>query len=316
VAPTQVLVNDFFAPTVPAAFAGAFHGATLSDNPAAGVADLEHGYKIAKIANANALGSNPFQFGGCPLLKLIQIGLNLSWNQTTDYLVSHMPDDDRFVVNLSAGFSKQSCPDTGCVPPTDNLNTPVFFADKALHWKEATRSHWPEFLMVVSAGNERDEESAEIYPGFSDSRYNSDVAIAQLADNSFQFASSDALWTPSAESALRGFQSLKASAVEQAAIARAVTDAGLAGPISTEDNVIVVGSVAPQTADVRSVRVAPELLAESDFSDSNADLLTIGENVFGDRGTSVAAPQITGLVSLLWMLSPELRSVLPVATTK
>jgi hypothetical protein len=313
--PTPILVNDQFADPPPAEFSAALPTTGPTDAPATGISaeTLGHGYYVATVLAANAVGANPFPFSGCPDLKLVQAGLNLSWDQITDYLVAHMPVGEKFVLNFSMGFP-QSCDSTGCEPPRDNLATPLFFAEKALHWKEMTRERWPDFLAVVAAGNERNEESTAIYPGLGDARFSSDITIAAGADPTFEFAAEDAFWTPNAEFAALGFESLAPSATEGAALNRAVIDSGLDETI--EDNVIVVGSVSGQSADVRTARVAPESLAESEFSDVNADVLTVGEDVFGLDGTSFAAPQITGLVSLLWMLDPALRTGQPIAATR
>jgi hypothetical protein len=312
-----VLVNDYFLAAAPTEFSSALPTSGPTDAPASGVdaERLGHGYHVATVLAANAVGANPFPFSGCPDVQLVQAGLNLSWNQTTDYLVAHMPAGEKFVVNVSMGFD-QNCAVTGCVPPRDNLDTPLFFAEKALHWKEVTEPHWPDFLVVMAAGNDRTEESAGIYAGIADASFNSLITIAARADPTMSFVADDRLWTPNAEFAALGFQSLKPTAAESVALSTAIAAAALDGPGSIASNVIVVGSVSPQHEDVRSGRVAPELLAESDFSERNPDLLTVGEDVFGHSGTSLAAPQVTGLVSLLWMLDPQLRTAQPISATK
>jgi len=98
-----------------------------------------------------------------------------------------------------------------------------------------------------------------------------------------------------------------------------VAAAGLSGPDAIADNVIVVGSVASQSSQsILTQHVTGDQLAESTFSNSGPDVLAVGEDVFnvgGFSGTSVAAPQVTGLISYLWMISPDLQAQ-PVAVTK
>jgi hypothetical protein len=94
---------------------------------------------------------------------------------------------------------------------------------------------------------------------------------------------------------------------------------GLDGPDAVAPNVITVGSTANRSAaNVLTTAVSPEQLVESAFSDANPDVKAIGEQILNDptfNGTSLSAPQVTGLASYLWLLSPELRD-LPPAMTK
>ena len=311
--PTPVLVADFFDASVPAGLASGLPQLTPSDPPApdADPDDLIHGYEVATVLGANRFGANPFPFGGCPDLHLVQIA-NLSSHHATNNIVAHMPAG-RFVMNYSAGFA-QSCAGDDCLPPTDQFVSPDDYAFDALYWKEKTHDRWDKFLVVAAAGNERDEEGAAIYPGLGDSRFGSVFSIAHLDDNTFQFVAEDSLWTPTGEFAVEGFKTLKPSAAAQTTLAQAVQRAGFAA--LREDNVIVVGSVDAQADNFATLHVPAEVLAPSDFSDSSPDVLAVGQFAFGLAGTSFAAPQVTGLISFLWMIDPSLRDNQSVLITK
>lgn len=319
VTPSAVIMDDFFPPEFEDGFVSAFPTFVPPDAPAPNFSadQLQHGVITTKLMGANAIGANAFPFSGCIDLRLVQLAAFLDVNSTIDDLFLHMPEG-RFIVNYSAGFN-QSCAGSPCQPPFDTLLDPLYFANAALHWKEITRDRWSDFLMVVAAGNDRDDESAKIYPGMSDSRFESAMTISQLADVGFQFVAEDSLWSPSPEFLAQGFDTLKPSANEQAQLQQAIADAGLSELDAIADNVIVVGSVSGQdAASVLTQHVPGDQLPESGFSETNADVLAVGENLMntGINGTSGAAPQVAGLASFLWMLSTDLREFQPIAMTK
>ena len=65
--------------------------------------------------------------------------------------------------------------------------------------------------------------------------------------------------------------------------------------------------------------VTPDQLTVSTFSNINPDVLAVGEFIGGhngEDGTSFSAPQVAGLASYLWMLSPDLKNFQPISATK
>lgn len=307
---TPVVVGDVFGPTTPAA---------LSSNvpafaaPAAIVSTATHGYDVAQVAISNVVGANPFPFSGCEPLVPIQLGGNLTADQMTDALARGMPSG-KFVLNFSMGFPGDECQAHPCVPPFDIIMSPFERAIHALYWKERTASRWPDFLVAVAAGNERDKESATLYPGVADARFDSAISMAEIADANDSFVNDDLLWTPPAAALAVGFVTLKPTAALLPILQRTLVDSHFA--TTTADNVITVGSTAgPPANTLLTAHVTGDQLAESAFSERNPDLLAVGEGVLNKRGTSFSAPQIAGLASYLWMISSQLRN-LPASQTR
>jgi len=320
---TPILVNDIFATTPDPSFNALFgpydQPASLPANTSPGTF-TGHGYFVSEVVGANGFGANPFSLtSGCEHFTLVQHNAGgFTPNEATDYLVDHMPPG-RFVVNLSMGAGT-ACATSPCTPPHDQVRSPLDRADDALYWKEKTRNRWNDFLIVASAGNYRDAEMGQIYPGMGDSRFNSRPTISQLPDNLFTFLNDDTLWTPAPTFAAIGFTSFKPTAAEQAALAQDAVDAGMSDSGATANNVIVVGSVVAQTSEsVLTLHVKPEQLFESSFSNAGPDVLGVGEHVFTNldlQGTSFSAPQVAGLISYLWMISRDLGGIQPISVTK
>ena len=306
-APIPMVVGDVFAFVAPSSFTGVVPPFTRPGNPASGATTIEHGYDVSSVAMANAVGANPFPFSGCDPFVPVQLGGHLTMDQTTDQLVAAMPPG-KFVLNFSMGFSGDECKAAPCVPPSDVIMPPFDRAMNALYWKERTSSRWPDFLITVAGGNERQKGSAALYPGVADARFDAPMNIAELADQTFGFVGDDTLWTPPGAAAAAGFVSLKPSANLLQRLHQEVTNS--AAGASVADNVITVGSTtSPPSASVLSAHVTPDQLTESAFSDRNPDMLAVGEDVLNLNGTSFSAPQIAGLASYLWMLSPTLRNM-------
>jgi len=315
-----VLVPDYFATPFAPDFSASFQQLTSPEDADPGVAaeKLEHGGLVILALGGNSIGANPFAFSGCMDVRLTQMGNFFSWYQVIDRIVSRMPVAGRFVANFSIGFH-QACAATPCDPVIDDFlgTTPLYIASAALYWKEKTRSRWQDFLWVNSAGNDRDEPSSAIYPGFADSRFDSPMAAARVPDPLFQWTLEDRFWRPSAALRAQGFFTLEPTATEVndldvEAVAAGMDDAG-----AIPDNIIVVGSVDGQDSNTAtSAHVPPEQLQESAFSEDNPDVRAVGNTVFDHAGTSFAAPQIAGLVNFLWMISDELSEQQPVGITK
>ena len=279
--------------------------------------NLSHGYVVSQTLGANAFGANPFsRSSGCVDLHLVQVFRSgFTPNQAIDAQVDSMPAaGTKFIMNASMGYA--GCQTSPCTAPQGHLRRAVARADDALYWKQKTHDRWGDFLFVVAAGNERSGDDANIYPGAGAAAFDYWANIAQRSDTTFSFVTDDSLWTPSAANQTRGFTSLKGSAADALKLTQDVQAANLQGPGAVEDNVIVVGSRENQTAGTElTEHVTGEFFHESAFSNSDPDVFAVGEDVLHDSGTSVAAPQVAGLASYLWMLSPDLRNF-PSAITK
>lgn len=323
-AAVPIIVNDAFFANPPPEITGLFASLHLAAAPPSNVPssiDLSHGYDVARVLGASAVGANPFSLtSACVDVSLVQmIELGFSDDDDTDNLISHMPDPGtKFVVNESRGNGGCSNP-AACQPPHDRLSLAIDRAYNALYYKARTKSRWSDFLFVASAGNARDKDAAAIYTGVGDSRFNSPRTMAQLPDPNFGPLADDTLWTPSAADVARDFVSIKATGPEMDTLKQDLADYGLSGPDSIADNVIVVGSVtSPTPGSELTQHVTNDQLSESVFSQSGPDVFAVGENVLNNsdlEGTSFAAPQVAGLAAYLWMLSPDLRNQ-PVSTTK
>ena len=310
-----MLVADFFG-SEPDGFATHFPTLRRPSSPPLGLpaARGQHGY-LTTLAAAGPFGANPF--AECLDVRLLQAA---GFNPSQDLLsVARNMPSGRFIVNYSMGFMDR-CAGAACEPPDDRLVPAYARAYESLEWKELTRSRWDDFLLAVSAGNERNDPSAVIWNGAAEARVGSAMGVAVLDDPLLSFASSDALWTPSAEAAAQGFTTLAASPGTQAQIGEAVRAADLDDPDDVASNVVIVGS-STNTVDGSAATsfTPPELLNESPFSDRGSDVRAVGEEIFGMpdvNGTSFAAPQVAGLASYLWLVSPELRNTHPPQTTR
>ena len=272
------------------------------------------------LTAAGRLGANPFD--ECLDVRLVQ-SAGFFPDQDIISITRHMPAaPEKFIVNYSLGFHDQcggSAAGLPCEPPSDVMPSAQTRALHAITWKEKTEARWPDFLMVVAGGNERNDESGAIYPGVGDAQFGSPMAMAAFADPSLSFVENETLWDPPLGFAAVGFDSLGSTADEAASLASDLQARNLDRPDAIAPNVITVGSTANRPApNVLTTAVSPEQLVESVFSDANPDVKAIGEQIFNDptfNGTSFSAPQVTGLSSYLWLLSPELRD-LPPAITK
>ena len=324
-----VLIADHFAPTVVAGFRAEVPGFP----PANGTAISTHGYDVAGTLAAlfNATpptGANPFT--ECLDLRSIQVG-DISRSQTSQAIVDAFPEG-KFILNLSLGFDDAICFDAAThsvrAPCTkDNVLTdfvrPLERAIQALQWKELTHTRWLDFLVVNAAGNEKNKDGAAIYPGLAEAAFGYPPQLAQFSDTIFSsFVLDRMFWEPTPAFAALGFPSLAASPQQASALVNDVFVLGLER-IPRADNVLTVGSTsALPTAPLPAADLQLSL-TESRFSNNRPDVTAVGEEVLvvcptglcpSTNGTSFSAPQVAGLASYLWLLSPELRS-LPAAVT-
>lgn len=305
-----LVVADVFGLPVSDVFTANFPGANNPAEPGE-ARNPEHGYLVA-LAAGGLRGANPFW--ECLDLRLVQLA-GLSVNDSMHRIAAQMPAG-RFILNYSMGYA-DTCKEVVCKPVTDRMVLAKTRAYDTIEWKELSLSRWNDFLVASAAGNERNATSAVIWPAARDARVGSPIALAAKSDPVLGLASNDS-WTPEAALIAQEFESLATTPLEQLQLGDDVRLLNLDGADAVPENVILVGSATnmdPATATTQYV--SPDQLVESAFSDENADVQAVGEEIFGlVNGTSFASPQVAGLASYLWLLSPELRTSQPIAMTQ
>jgi hypothetical protein len=307
----KVLVPDMFPPTdkVSADYAG------LGDElPAASFEVLQpldpnvldtHGYDVvgtlaASFGGSPITGANPF----VSCLNVVGVPvIGRDFPALIDRLRDIMPKG-HFIISSSLSWGN-GCSDAPCsvaqVNAGEVIVPPIGIALSALYWKAISRDRNHDFLVVSAAGNDRGSDLARLYPGAARSDFSFFFNLATSTSPLFAAIGDSTLWRP----ADRSFPDLTTPAIQrrylkdQAVKLKVDRTAGL-------NNSVVVGATtnAARLLDVE----------RASFSEDGAVLETVGEGVFsfpesaGERGTSFAAPQVAGLASYLWLLSPELRA--------
>ena len=275
--------------------------------------DDTHGYDVTTTLAALfddhvPTGANPFS--QCLEVTAVQIA-GVSGFQAIDRMVRNFPDSGLFILNYSNGFHYDCEPETlpngehRCTPDSIRKAIPTAYerAHAAGYWKLRTLDRWDDFIAAASAGNNRDEIGARIYPGLGVARYNSAITTAGDADPLFGFISDSRLWRSTI--ADPELPDLTATPDEVARLRADLVHDGL-DHVGAASNVLVVGSTKPGAtfADLRL----------SDFSGSQADISAVGQNIVtfspgaAEAGTSFSTPQVAGLASYLWLLSNDLRN--------
>jgi hypothetical protein len=324
-----VLIPDFYGPP-PDGFAALFPG--FGDLTEGISTETTHGYRmIAAMATPGdpspTAGTNPFL--DCLDLRPIQIA-NFSTLAVQNALFLRFPASGKFIVSMSLG-DNGTCEDptrtlAPCTPTlAGRIQTPYSRALNALRWKLFTQPRWPDFLIVAAAGNDRDSGLAGglLYPGVTFAAVENEPAVASQPDPFFTFAADAGQWTPNASFLDQGFPDLAASAPDMAALRSDVMSLGL--DTAVENNALIVGATTNlKPADVLVASPGYELLSEAPFSNQFPDVTTVGVDVSDvcvavpchtSSGTSIATPQVAGLASYLWLLSPALRA-LPASATR
>src|SRR5262249_20452224 len=224
----------------------------------------------------------------------------------------------RFLMNYSIGYGDE----LDCLPACtftqvfQTLDTPLSRAMQAAEWKMLTRARWPDFVVGVAAGNERDSFSTFQYRGLGVAAFDSYMSVATLPDL-MSFQQEAANWSPPGGV----LPSLVSDAEDLAVFQQRLVDLGVTNA-PPADNVLLVGSGTPG--------IIAGQVSESSFSDSSPDVFAVGQEVQNlsetVQGTSFAAPQVTGLASYLWLLSggahaktssiPDLRTMSASVTKK
>jgi hypothetical protein len=209
-------------------------------------------------------------------------------------------------VIASHAWGYRICP--GCDqsdPSSVTLDTAFKLAEVAVTYRRMLNRHAQRLLTVSAAGNERDDGFADLYPGFSDSDYDSPMNIAGRSDAQMSWITNGALWNPQCNTFDPcNVPSLAATVPDELRFRTFVLPADPAE--NAPAPVLIVGSVTRGNNEI------------SEFSE-RGDVYAVGEAIPmlpGDtkRGTSFAAPQLSALAAYLWTLSPELRGR-PVADT-
>lgn len=286
--------------------AGEVHGLTiLGGTPADG---RSHGYSVSSTAFANLDGTEPTganPFPDCLNVEGVQTS-NLTFSQHIVRIATSMPPGT-FLMNYSIGYTdtlpciKQS---SGCAPQDvlNEVDTSLARAYDAADWKVATFSRWNDFLVGVAGGNEKDESGTVIYPGLGVAVTDSFMSLATLPDALFASTVQDPnLWD--AQLLFNGVQlpSLRPPDAGSFDAFKQYASGEGADQLGPEPNILMVGATTPgfTIADV----------AQETYSDSNPDVFAVGDvkliaaQAGPIKGTSFAAPQVTGLAGYLWLLS-------------
>jgi hypothetical protein len=307
----SVLVVDRFHNPVDALyadFATQIPGATFIGTGGVPSTDTDgfHGYDVTTTLAANfdatvPTGANPFP--QCLDVRTLQT-FGLSPLETMLAIDTAIPGSGKVVVNESLGFDS-------CDGPCDATTLNVPRAAERAAWGVVQRALLQpvenRLLATSSAGNEADTQVGLLYPGAAVAAFGSALNIAAKADSTMSFVSDTNLWEPTSNCSPNPcFPSMTATPAERATldVLLADLDQSSAPPAP---NVMVIGSS------------DDTLNNPSAFSDPGSDVNAVGENIptllgVQTQGTSFASPQVAGLVTYLWLLSPALRAR-PVADT-
>lgn len=320
---TTVLVADYFTRPLPANSAYTRFPTEVSgvDTNGPGGRDTRdtgtfHGYDVlttlAAGLDANIpTGANPFP--ACLDIRTVQvpgltrIGLTLEIGKVLSLVRSA-----KMAVNTSLGAFSCSEP---CLPQALSGPTAAELAFQAATLRQLMAPLAGRFLWSAAAGNEAGSDLATVYGGVGRAEYSSGFAIAAKADPEMLFALDESLWEPVQASCVAPdcFPSLTMPPDEAVAVVDFINDFSPAARTPVAD-LLLVGST------------VPSVNTRSAFSNPGADVSAVGEQIptlapsstqpFGvTQGTSFAAPQVAALASYLWMISPELREVLPASAT-
>jgi IPT/TIG domain/Subtilase family/Bacterial Ig-like domain (group 2) len=316
-----ILVPDDFTSTLPAGYATFSTeipptSFALPDRP---TTTATHGYDVITTMAAAFNGTAPT--GANPFVECLDIiGVNLgglTGYAQVERLVSYFPATRKFLINHSRGYLYQ-CP----IEFSQTLNAATCNANWvrgkftsgfaramiAAEYKYRTRDYWNDFLAFAAAGNAnggRTEDGflATIYLGVSSILPTSMLNSAVDTDPFFGFAGDHQLWDRNlADPNLPS--SFTADASELTQIHDTVVQHRL-DTVGAAPNVVLVGSTTAANTFGG--------LRDSSFSNIGAFVAAVGEQILtidggSTQGTSFATPQVTGLASLLWLLSDELRN--------
>jgi hypothetical protein len=324
---TPVIVADSFGPaSLRPGFFDQFTGRLFeADSVQAQLSSLDpqagHGYDVAlvlagKFDAAAPIGAYPFV--DCVEIRQLEIaGQDQSVVLRRLAEIADAISDPRFVINASFNFADPLCGvngDEACtaetlaqLPPALGRGVIAERVVRAVQWHAlATRGSVVDHaLITVSAGNVDPASPGLLmlqeYPGFRDARWSSPFAVAANLATVEAELTSEVLWNSAADPAHPSF-AFSASDARTFA-----SNLGLGGTVSDlAAHTLLVGSA---TSDTDRASAEPSV-----FNFDNARFLAGGQGVVIDNGgdtvdgTSFAAPQVAGLIALLWAHSEELRN--------
>ena len=297
----QVVIPDHYNASPPPGYEGFFDQVPhfSSIGPATAGDKGVHGFDVASTMAAAfdsevPTGANPFS--DCLDVRAVRLG-GLDMTSALRVILDNLPPTGQNgILNFSIAY-QADCGDP-CGSAINIVRPIDRFADAA-YLRLALRGQESRILITQAAGNFADKPLATIYPGLGIADHVTPFAIDATA-LAPSIAADASLWNPDPVvcPAPCVFPPLVASPADVALVEQFITDNGLAGP--SFGNVAIVGSA---TLDGSST---------SSFSNSGASMFAVGEAIptlnLPTNGTSFSAPQVAGLASYLWLLSPTLKA--------
>jgi hypothetical protein len=296
----------------------------IADPQGASPLRLGHGYDVASIVAGAFDGTAPT--GANPFLDCVEIdqfeALGLDMSEALKRVASAAAGDTRrpLILNLSINFDDVFCGPTAD-QPCDATTIPITSADTlrgeiirririAAQWaRDINATDLPQTLLLTQAVGNVDPAPrgmlARDYVGFRSAAFSSAPALATHLTELASLLSDQTLWKNPTDTTLPDVTFDAATAAQVAA--GALANSG--GSAASASNLLLIDSGTSGSRQLEDVQV-------SDFDFLGADIRAVAEDVpladvtdpLEKSGTSFAAPQIAGLASYLWILSPELRA--------
>jgi hypothetical protein len=306
----DLVILDFFSLTPAPGFYDEMPDFKFLAPPAA---EENHGYLVSATAAAQfdagpTTGANPFS--QCLNVKGIDIS-RYSELEAIDLAAANFPQG-KFILNQSIGLRvpcRVDCFPELFGPKTEGSFLLLHQLLVAIEWRRAMGPRDADFLATASAGNDLDAQAALIYPLFSAAFFNNQFAMGAstqvFGSPSLQLLQDASLFTPDAEKYAE-YPAIGLTEEEIKSV-NSIMKGFPGGTPTPAPNVLVVGGV----------NLSGKI--ESDFSNKGPDVHSVAQDIIvlkeNLEGTSFAAPQVAGLASYLWLLSPELRA-LPASVTR
>ena len=301
---TSVLMADVFVRPLPAAYA-AFTTQVPNVQALGDSTDVTHGYDVTAVMAAALdgvapTGANPFP--ECLDIRALNVG-NLSTVEWSIAIEAALPATGNVVLNASLQFSDECgevAPPKPCEAATFRVTRPFERAVAGLVARHLLRPYQDRVLIAAAAGNHAaapGDIAGQVYQGSSLARVSSPFNIAATSDAQMTWLTDPALWEPQVACIPSFcFPSLTPTAVERDQLDGLLSDLGELNGTPLQ-HVLIVGSA------TSSLHHPPSL-----FSEPGADVFAVGEVIPGivgaNSGTSLAAPQVSGLASYLLMMLP------------
>jgi hypothetical protein len=302
----QVVVPDYYDATPPQFFGDEIsHFSVVNGDPTPGDT---HGYDVittmaAAFNESIPTGANPFS--DCVDIRAVRAH-GKDWSgldSLSEAIAAAIPAGQNVILSNSTSF-EDICGDPStslpCGPALPHFTRPIDrFADAAV-MRQKLGSFDGRLLVATSAGNEAADDITEHYAGAGDARFDSPFAVLGGVGLQLSVAQDPLLWNPQepCPGGTSCFPDMAASPALVNQVQAFINDNGLA--TAPAPNVSIVGA-ALASGD-----------ATASFSDVNYDVLAVGVGIptlaeSGVEGTSFTSPQVAGLASYMWLLSPTLR---------